>query len=192
MLLPSGWISNDHLNADSVGQIANSANVKSLIITHRYPPALNVDIERQIRRYYKGSLIWLLMVFVSFMKKIQFPNSIFKKSQEKNGTNKWSNWFGLLPMILVGLAFEFLPLLTILQSSTTRNGVFTLDFYKQAMNPMFLRAFSNSISLSAITATLGVIVGTIVAYAIITSPHKLLKNALTALSDVTTNFGELH
>jgi len=54
---PSGWISNDHLNADSVGQIANSANVKSLIITHRYPPALNVDIERQIRRYYKGSLI---------------------------------------------------------------------------------------------------------------------------------------
>ena len=123
------------------------------------------------------------------MKKILFPNSISKKFQEKNGANKWSNWFGLLPMILFGLAFEFLPLLTILQSSTTRNGVFTLDFYRQAMNPMFLRAFSNSIRLSAITATMGVVVGTIVAYAIITTPHKLLKNALTALSDVTTNFG---
>ena len=53
---PSGWISNDHLNADSVGQIAKRANVKSLIITHRYPPALNIDIEKQIRRYYQGSL----------------------------------------------------------------------------------------------------------------------------------------
>lgn len=123
------------------------------------------------------------------MNKIQFPNSITKNYKGKNGVNKWSNWFGLLPMILFGLAFEFLPLLTILQSSTTRNGVFTLDFYKQAMNPMFLRAFSNSIRLSAITATLGVIAGTIVAYAIITSPNRFLKNALTALSDVTTNFG---
>ncbi len=53
---PSGWISKDHLNADSVGQIADRANVKSLIITHRYPPALCIDIEKQIRRYYQGSL----------------------------------------------------------------------------------------------------------------------------------------
>lgn len=54
---PSGFISRDHLNADTVGQIAKSANVKSLIITHQYPPALNTDIEKQIRRYYQGSLV---------------------------------------------------------------------------------------------------------------------------------------
>ncbi len=123
------------------------------------------------------------------MNKVQFPRLVSKKLQGKKRSNQWSDWFGLLPMIFFGLAFEFLPLLTILQSSTTRNGAFTLDFYKQAMNPMFLRAFTNSVSLSAITATLGVVAGTIVAYAIITSQHKLLRNALTALSDVTTNFG---
>lgn len=54
---PSGWISSDHLNADTAGQIAKSANVKSLIITHRYPPALNIDIEKQIRRCYQGLLV---------------------------------------------------------------------------------------------------------------------------------------
>ena len=101
----------------------------------------------------------------------------------------WAAWLGLVPFFIFGLAFEFLPLLTILQSSITRKGTFTLDFYKRAMDPMFLRAFLNSINLSVVTATLGVIFGTIVAYAIITTPNKFLKNALTALSDVTTNFG---
>jgi putative spermidine/putrescine transport system permease protein len=107
----------------------------------------------------------------------------------KKQPTKWVSWLGLLPFIIFGLAFEFLPLLTILQSSITRKGIFTLDFYKRAMDPMFLRAFMNSINLSAITAILGVLFGTLVAYAIITSPNKFLRNALTALSDVTTNFG---
>jgi putative spermidine/putrescine transport system permease protein len=111
--------------------------------------------------------------------------SINKNKQHKN----LSSWFGLVPFFMFGLAFEFLPLITILQSSITRNGIFTLDFYKQAMDPMFLRAFINSVNLSAVTATLGVAFGTLVAYAIITTPNKFLRNSLTALSDVTTNFG---
>jgi ribonuclease BN (tRNA processing enzyme) len=51
---PSGWESKDHLNADSLGKIASEANVKSLIVTHCYPPALNIDLEKQIRHHYKG------------------------------------------------------------------------------------------------------------------------------------------
>jgi len=54
---PSGWASSDHLNADSVGIIANQATVKTLIITHCYPPALNVNLEKQIRQHYKGKII---------------------------------------------------------------------------------------------------------------------------------------
>jgi putative spermidine/putrescine transport system permease protein len=107
----------------------------------------------------------------------------------KKRSNNWFSWLGLIPIFIFGLAFEFLPLLTILQSSITRKGTFTLDFYKKALDPMFLRAFINSINLSAVTAILGVVFGTLVAYAIITSPNKFLRNALTALSDVTTNFG---
>jgi putative spermidine/putrescine transport system permease protein len=54
---------------------------------------------------------------------------------------------------------------------------------------MFLHSLANSIKLSATTAILGVIFGTLVAYAIITTRNKFIRNALTALSDVTTNFG---
>lgn len=54
---PGGWVSSDHLNADSVGIIANQAAVKTLIITHCYPPSLNVDLEKQIRQNYKGKII---------------------------------------------------------------------------------------------------------------------------------------
>jgi putative spermidine/putrescine transport system permease protein len=94
-----------------------------------------------------------------------------------------------MPFFLFGLAFEFLPLLTVVRSSLMSKGVPTAQFYVQALDPIFLRAFANSIKLSAMTAGLGVVLGTLVAYAIITTRNKLLQNALTALSDVTTNFG---
>ncbi len=101
----------------------------------------------------------------------------------------WTVWLGIVPFILFGLAFEFLPLITIIRSSASDGGALTLEFYKQALDPMFLRSFRNSINLSTTTALLGVIFGTLVAYAIITTKNKFLKNAMIALSDVTTNFG---
>ncbi|MGB8253469.1 MAG: ABC transporter permease subunit [Anaerolineaceae bacterium] len=106
-----------------------------------------------------------------------------------NPAKGWSVWLGIAPFILFGLAFEFLPLLTIIRSSATDGGALTLEFFKQALDPIFLRAFRNSINLSATTAILGVVFGTLVAYAIITTKNKFLKNAMIALSDVTTNFG---
>ncbi len=107
----------------------------------------------------------------------------------KRSAAAWTPWLGLVPFLLFGLAFELLPLLTVIHSSLTDKGAFTLDFYRQAMDPLFLRSFGNSIKLSATTASLGVIFGTLVAYAIITTPNRFVQNALTALSDVTTNFG---
>ncbi len=101
----------------------------------------------------------------------------------------WTAWLGLVPFFAFGLAFELVPLLTVIQSSLSDKGALTLDFYRQAMDPLFLRSFGNSLKLSATTAILGVILGTLVAYAIITTRNRFLQNALTALSDVTTNFG---
>ena len=112
----------------------------------------------------------------------------FAKPAKKNSAS-WAVWLGLVPFFLFGLAFEFLPLMTVIQSSLTSKGILTLDFYRQAMDPLFLRSFANSIKLSATTAGLGVIFGTLVAYGIITTRNRFLQNALTALSDVTTNFG---
>jgi putative spermidine/putrescine transport system permease protein len=115
------------------------------------------------------------------------PNSM--PVQAKNTSKSWLAWLGLLPLILFGLAFELLPLLTTIRSSLTSKGTFTLDFYRQAIDPLFLRSFGNTIKLSTTTAFLGVVFGTLVAYAIITTRNRFVRNALTALSDVTTNFG---
>jgi ribonuclease BN (tRNA processing enzyme) len=53
---PSGWETEDHLNADTVGEIARQARVKSLALTHSYPPALAVDLAAQVRRHYDGDI----------------------------------------------------------------------------------------------------------------------------------------
>jgi len=53
---PSGWETEDHLNADTVGQIAQQAGVKSLVLTHSYPPALAVDLVAQVRRHFTGNV----------------------------------------------------------------------------------------------------------------------------------------
>lgn len=53
---PSGWETEDHLNADTVGEIARLAGVKSLVLTHCYPPALAVDLLSQVRRHFEGEV----------------------------------------------------------------------------------------------------------------------------------------
>jgi putative spermidine/putrescine transport system permease protein len=112
-----------------------------------------------------------------------------EKSPLKKPTRAWMAWLGLVPFFFFGLAFEILPILSTVRSSFSDHGRFTLGFYIQAMGPMFIRSFVNTFKISIATASLGVIFGTLVAYAIITTRKKFVQNILTALSDVTTNFG---
>ena len=53
---PRGWETEDHLNADTLAQIASQAGVKSLVVTHCYPPALAVDVAGQIRSRFDGEV----------------------------------------------------------------------------------------------------------------------------------------
>jgi putative spermidine/putrescine transport system permease protein len=103
--------------------------------------------------------------------------------------NSWAVWLGLVPFFFFGLAFEFLPILNTIRSSFTNKGQFTLEFYRLALDPLFLKSFVTTFKISLSTAFLGVVFGTLVAYAIITTRNKFMQNLLTALSDVTTNFG---
>jgi putative spermidine/putrescine transport system permease protein len=112
-----------------------------------------------------------------------------KPSPKKDSRRTWTVWLGFVPFFLFGLLFELLPILTVVQSSFSNKGIFTFEWYQKAMAPMFLHSLANSVKLSATTAILGVAFGTLVAYAIVTTRNKFLRNALTALSDVTTNFG---
>ena len=49
---PSGWETEDHLNADTAGVLAQQAGVKSLVLIHTYPPAQAVDLVAQVRKHY--------------------------------------------------------------------------------------------------------------------------------------------
>lgn len=97
-------------------------------------------------------------------------------------------WPGTL--FLFCFAFELVPVIGLVRSSLAASkGGLTLDHYARAFTPMVLNSFQNSFQLSALTALLGVVSGTLVAYAIIHTRNTLVREAVTALSDVTTNFG---
>jgi ribonuclease BN (tRNA processing enzyme) len=54
---PAGWPSEDHLNADTLGDIAERAGVKTLVTVHAYPPALEVDLVGQLQSRYRGRIV---------------------------------------------------------------------------------------------------------------------------------------
>jgi len=98
-------------------------------------------------------------------------------------------WLGLVPIFLFGVAFELLPVLMLARSSLITEHGLGLGNFGRALSPMMLAAFANSIELSLVTAALGVGLGTIVGYAIVTTRSTTVQHALTALADVTANFG---
>ncbi len=53
---PSGWVTQDHLNADSLGALAQKAGAKHLVVTHRYPPAHQVNLADEIKRAFSGKV----------------------------------------------------------------------------------------------------------------------------------------
>jgi putative spermidine/putrescine transport system permease protein len=101
----------------------------------------------------------------------------------------WGAWLVLGPFFMFGLAFEVLPVLTLVRSSFSTEDGWTLANFGRAFTPMMIASFRNSLQLSAVTALLGVVGGTAVAYAIVTARRRFVRDALTALADVTANFG---
>ena len=111
------------------------------------------------------------------------------KLEVLKNNRKWTAWLGLLPIIIFSVGFQIIPIISLVRSSfTTKQGVSIANF-QRAFTPFIMDAFSNSIQLSTVTAFLGVSLGLIVAYAIVSTPNKLLQDSLIALADVTTNFG---
>lgn len=105
-------------------------------------------------------------------------------------TGRTSNWLGFAPFLLFCLAFEIVPVIFLLRGSfiekTTHQ--FTIQHYLDLQRPLFVNSFLNSIKLSGLTAVIGVVAGTFIGYAIYRWPSERVREALIALSDVTTNF----
>ena len=97
-------------------------------------------------------------------------------------------WLALGPFFLFALAFEVVPVLTCCGRAVVDAGL-GLGNFRRALTPVMIASFRNSLQISLTTALLGVVLGTVVAYALVTTPSATIRHALTALADVTTNFG---
>ena len=100
------------------------------------------------------------------------------------------NWLGFLPFLLVCMAFEFIPILFLLRGSFIQksSGTFTLANYQAMRRTIYVNSFLNSIKISALSALIGVVLGSLIGYAVYRWPSARVKDALISLSDVTTNF----
>ena len=102
---------------------------------------------------------------------------------------RWTAWLGLLPFLIFCLTFEILPILFLFKDSLLlKDGGLTVSHYKDALAPLYLKSFINSIKLSGLTAFIGTFLGVFIGYAIYKWPNKRLQEFLVTLSDVTTNF----
>ena len=111
-------------------------------------------------------------------------SSILMKKKKKG-----ADWLALLPLLIFSIGFQIIPIISLVCSSfTTKQGI-SLNNFRRAFTPHIMDAFRNSIQLSLVTAFLGVSLGLIVAYAIISTHKKIVRDTLIALANVTTNFG---
>ncbi|GAB3118529.1 ABC transporter permease [Glaciibacter psychrotolerans] len=100
-------------------------------------------------------------------------------------------FLGLTPFAFYVLAFLALP--TIIAVSTgffDNNGAFTLSNIAALFDPVILKTFVSSFWLSALTATVGAVIGAIVCYALIgTRPEGRLRQFIESVSSVLAQFG---
>ena len=110
-------------------------------------------------------------------------------ARKKRSTLTWMAWLGLVPFFIFGLAFEFLPLLTVIRSSLISKGVLTLEFYRQALDPIFRRSFWQQHQAFGHDCLPGRGLRHSGGLCHHHDQEQFVQNASTALSDVTTNFG---
>jgi putative spermidine/putrescine transport system permease protein len=101
------------------------------------------------------------------------------------------NVVGLLPFFLFTALFLGLPLAFLAIGSIADNttGAPTLDNYAALSTPLVVKAFSNSIEISLVTAIVGGIFGFLLALAVILGRLPgILRSALMTFSGVASNF----
>ncbi|HUX39896.1 MAG TPA: ABC transporter permease subunit [Rectinemataceae bacterium] len=113
-----------------------------------------------------------------------------KNRQARSKLRSFLVWLPLMPFFIFGVLMEIVPLASVLASSLRDGeGAFGFANYLRAMSPSIRDSFANSIRLSALTASLGVVLGSLAGYAIMNARGALFRRAATALADVATNFG---
>jgi putative spermidine/putrescine transport system permease protein len=101
------------------------------------------------------------------------------------------SWLGVLPFFAYVGLFLLLPTVIIaIGSFTTKDGSFTLSNLANINQPYLVKALTNSVVLSAVSAIVGALAGALLAYAVVTgNPRGILRRAVTSASGVLAQFG---
>lgn len=98
-------------------------------------------------------------------------------------------WVAVVPLLaFVAVAFG-VPAWAIVDGAFTGPGGYTLGNLTASLNGAYLTALLGSVKLSAVAAGLSVLLGLPLAQAVVTSPHRALREAVLTASGVLANFG---
>ncbi len=100
------------------------------------------------------------------------------------------SWLGAVPFLgYVGI-FLLLPTAIVAVSAVAVNGGLGLANFNELTEPFLVRAFVNSVVLSAGTALIGAVLGALMAYAVATgNPDGILRRLVTSACGVLAQFG---
>jgi len=94
----------------------------------------------------------------------------------------------LLPLIIVLFAFLILPFLSIIISSfTTDSGIFTIKYYKNSFQKLYLESLKNSLVLAISTTFIGMLAGSLIAFVLVKIKPKF-RNFMLSLTSVPLTF----
>ena len=101
------------------------------------------------------------------------------------------SWLGVAPFFLYVGVFLLLPTAIVLVGSVTApGGGFSLTNFAGINKPVMVKAFSLSLSVSAVSAVAGAFFGAVLAYAVVTgNPRGLLRRSIMSASGVLAQFG---
>ncbi|MEV0593835.1 ABC transporter permease [Nonomuraea cavernae] len=104
-------------------------------------------------------------------------------------TTRSKGWLGALPLFAF-YAFVFgVPLVALLVGAFTSQGRPTLENMRQSLQGGNLTSMAGSVQVSAVVALLGAVLGTFLAYAVVTSRFTALRQSVLTASGVLANFG---
>lgn len=96
----------------------------------------------------------------------------------------------LLPFLAIVVTFLLIPTGTVIVNAFFTDGVFSLDQIQALFSGAALAALSKSVVLSATTAIIGAVFGTLLAWLIVSSPPtSMVRRAVLSLCSVLAQFG---
>ncbi len=119
------------------------------------------------------------------------PTAITGASPVRKARRSWA-WLGLVPFFVFLILFLFVPGFSVFNNALRTENGYSLSAMREAMSGQNRGAFEFSVRFSALAAAVGVVFGTLLAYAAATATRpRWLRNAVTSFSGVAANMGGL-